>query len=101
MARLHFIFAIMLLCQGAVAQDIPLNKYGLPVVGTIALYKQLVKADSNQQMVNIARYIPGIRMDIRYATRNNFTKRVLYRNPLVLLRRPAARALKAVQEDIQ
>jgi len=101
MARLRCIFAMILLCQVAAAQDIPLNKYGLPVVSTIALYQQLVKADSNQQMVNIARYIPDIRMDIRYATRNNFMKRVLYRNPLVLLRRPAARALKAVQEDLQ
>jgi zinc D-Ala-D-Ala dipeptidase len=101
MARLLLILPMIVLCRTAAAQDIPLNKYGLPIVSTIALYKQLVKADSNQQMVNIAKYIPDVRMDIRYATRNNFTKRVLYRNPLILLRRPAARALKAVQEDIQ
>lgn len=101
MARLHLFFVMLFVCRFAAAQDIPLNKYGLPIINTIALYKQMVKADSNQQMVNIANYIPGIRMDIRYATPNNFTKRVLYRNPLVLLRLPAARALKAVQEDIK
>lgn len=101
MARLHLILAITFLCLGATAQEIPRNKYGLPIVNTIALYRQLVKADSNQLMVNVARYIPDIRVDIRYATRNNFTKRVLYRNPLVLLRRPAAQALKAVQEELR
>lgn len=101
MTRLRLILIMTFLCQMATAQDIPLNKYGLKVVSTIALYRQQVQADSNQRMVNVASYIPGITFDIRYATRNNFTRQVLYRNPLVLLRRPAALALKAVQEDIK
>src|SRR5688572_23147880 len=101
MTRLRLILIMTFLCKMAAAQDIPLNKYGLKVVSTIALYRQQVQADSNQRMVNIVSFIPGITLDIRYATRNNFTRQVLYRNPLVLLRRPAALALKAVQEDIK
>lgn len=85
----------------ACAQDIPVNKHGLKVVNTVALYKAQVKADSNQQLVNITSYIPGISTDIRYATPNNFTKRILYRHPLVVLRLPAAKALKAVQDDLR
>lgn len=84
----------------AYAQKIPLNKYGLPVVNTVALYKELVSADSNQAFVNIMTYIPGIRKDIRYATTNNFTHKVLYPYAAVYLRLPAAKALKAVQLEL-
>lgn len=93
---------VLLYCgQTAAAQDIPRNKYGLPVVRTIAQYREQVKADSNQLMVNVSKYIPDIHTDIRYATTNNFTKRVLYRNPVVMLRLPAAKALRAVQEAMR
>jgi len=88
-------------CEPAFAQDIPLNRYGLPVVNSAALYRQQAAADSNLRMVDLTRYIPGIRMDIRYATRNNFTRQVLYKHPKVLLRLPAAKALKAVQEALE
>lgn len=82
------------------AQKIPLNKYGLPVVNTVALYKELVAADSNQALVDITTYIPGIRKDIRYATTANFTRKVLYPYAAVYLRLPAAKALKAVQLEL-
>ncbi|MCF6403642.1 M15 family metallopeptidase [Chitinophaga filiformis] len=84
----------------ASAQKIPPNKYGLPVVNTVGLYKELVSADSNQAFVNIMTYIPGIRKDIRYATADNFTHKVLYPYPAVYLRLPAAKALKAVQQEL-
>jgi D-alanyl-D-alanine dipeptidase len=82
------------------AQQIPLNHYGLPVVNSPALYRQQVAADSNQQLVDVTRYIPGIRTDVRYATTHNFTQQVLYPHPRVLLRLPAAKALKAVQQQL-
>lgn len=82
------------------AQKIPLNKYGLPVVTTVTLYKELVAADSNQALVDITAYIPGIRKDVRYATTDNFTHKVLYPCPAVFLRLPAAKALKAVQTEL-
>ena len=45
---------------------------------------------------------PGIRQDMRYAGRNNFTGHALpgYRAPECLLRRPAALALRRVQADL-
>ncbi|MBW8683959.1 M15 family metallopeptidase [Chitinophaga rhizophila] len=81
-------------------QPVPQNKYGLPVVQTTAHYQQLVAADSNQALIDIAAYIPGIRTDIRYATADNFTHQVLYPYAAAYLRLPAARALKAVQEEL-
>ena len=82
------------------AQQIPLNRYGLPVVNSAALYRQQAAADSNQRLVDVTRYIPGIHTDVRYATTRNFTQQVLYPHPRVLLRLPAAKALKAVQQQL-
>ncbi|WP_199236261.1 M15 family metallopeptidase [Chitinophaga sp. S165] len=84
----------------AYAQKIPLNKYDLPVVNTVTLYKELVAADSNQAFVDVTAYIPNIRKDVRYATANNFTHQVLYPYAAVYLRLPAAKALKAVQTEL-
>lgn len=85
----------------ASAQKIPANKYGLAVLSTRQQYDQLLKADSNQQLVNLEQYIPGIKKDVRYATTNNFTKQQLYTKTDVYLRLPAAKALKAVQEALR
>lgn len=82
------------------AQNIPLNKYGLEIVDQVDLYKQLVAKDSNQQLVEVTAYIPGILTDVRYATTNNFTKQQLYKRPVVYLRLPAAKALKAIQASL-
>ena len=82
------------------AQQIPLNKYGLPVVNTTTLYRQLIAADSNQVLVDISTYIPGILKDIRYATKTNFTHQQLYPHAAVYLRLPAAKALRAVQQEL-
>ncbi len=84
----------------AYAQKIPLNKYGLPVVNTVTLYKELVAADSNQVLVDITTYIPNIRKDVRYATTANFTHKILYPYAAVYLRLPAAKALKEVQLEL-
>lgn len=83
------------------AQKIPVNKYGLAVLSTRQQYDQLIKADSNQQLVNLEHYIPGIQKDVRYATTNNFTKQKLYTKTDIYMRLPAAKALKAVQEVLR
>jgi len=83
------------------AQDIPVNQYGLPVVSDRALYSELVAQDSSKILVNLKTYIPDIRLDIRYATADNFMGKPLYPSATAYLRKPAARALKAVQDDLR
>lgn len=83
------------------AQTIPENAYGLRVVNTPPLHRELVSRDSRLQMVNLREYIPGLRCRIYYATKQNFVHRRLYRAPGVFLRRPAAEALRAVQADLR
>ncbi|RFS24893.1 hypothetical protein DVR12_06810 [Chitinophaga silvatica] len=85
----------------ATAQKIPVNKYGLAVINTKEQYEMQVKADSNQLLVNLEQFIPGIRKDVRYATTNNFTHQLLYSNTSIYMRLPAARALKAVQDELR
>ncbi|MGH8531720.1 MAG: D-alanyl-D-alanine dipeptidase [Gammaproteobacteria bacterium] len=48
-------------------------------------------------LVNVAALIPGVLLDIRYATDNNFTKHVLYSHARCYLRAPVARKLAEAQ----
>jgi len=53
-------------------------------------------------IVDAAAIVPGLRLDIRYATANNFVGRPIagYHAPKCLLTKRAAEALKAVQADL-
>lgn len=77
-----------------------LNKYGLKVIDNKQYYYEQVKEDSENTLVNLTKYIPGIVLDIRYATDNNFTKHVVYEEPGAFLRKPAAEALKRIQNEL-
>lgn len=96
-----FMSVIILTSFTLFAQSIPLNHYGLPVVNDAGLYQQLSAADSNQVMVDLEEFIPGIEKKIYYATPNNFTHQVLYPEARIFLRLPAAEKLKAVEKDLQ
>lgn len=45
------------------------------------------------ELVEVAELEPGIRLDVRYATTNNFMSSVFYDEPRVFLQRPAAEAV--------
>jgi zinc D-Ala-D-Ala dipeptidase len=51
-------------------------------------------------LVEIVKLDPGIRLDVRYATPNNFTGRPVYREPRAFLQRPAAEALVRVNREL-
>lgn len=73
-------------------------KYGLTPV-TLQQYQQQVKANPEKELVNLAATIPGIVLDIRYATKNNFTGEIIYTLPRAYARKPVAEALKKAQEE--
>jgi D-alanyl-D-alanine dipeptidase len=50
--------------------------------------------------VNAGRYIPGLKLDIRYATNNNFTHQRVYDSAVCMLRRETAEKLLAVQKEL-
>ncbi len=53
------------------------------------------------QLVDIQTIAPDIRLDMRYATANNFLKTPVYPVARCLLRAPVAQALKAAQADLR
>jgi D-alanyl-D-alanine dipeptidase len=52
-------------------------------------------------LVDIAKFIPNILIDLRYATDNNFTKQIVYKFHTCLLLKKAALALRDAQAEAQ
>jgi D-alanyl-D-alanine dipeptidase len=59
------------------------------------------KISRQAQLVDVEKMIPGIKLDIRYATTNNFTGQRLYPVAKCYLRREPAENLKLVQEELR
>ncbi len=57
-------------------------------------------AERDTDFVDVGATVPGVVLDIRYATANNFTREVVYPAARCLLRRPVAKALGLVQRDL-
>lgn len=76
------------------------NRYGLRIIGDSAVYRQQMQHDPDRELVDVARSVPGIALDIRYATTNNFMHRVLYPMARAFVRAPVARALGDVQREL-
>ncbi len=58
-------------------------------------------AEEINPLVDLKKFIPGLRFEIRYATPDNFVKEVLYPEARCLLRKEVAEKLKRVQEALQ
>lgn len=76
-----------------VPENVPLNQ---PVKEE---RKETTPKVSPQDMVNLAEFIPGIQVDLRYATPNNFTGAIIYDDDTAYLRRGTAEKLKAAQAE--
>ena len=75
-------------------------KYGLTPM-TRSAYLQSVKTDPARELIDLEKYVPGIVLDIRYATTNNFTGEKIYEQPKAYARKPVADALQRIQADLK
>jgi D-alanyl-D-alanine dipeptidase len=82
------------------AQKKKANPYNLPITATIQEYQGECVKNGQNTLIDIQKVIPGIQLDIRYATANNFTGRQVYSFPNAFLRKPAADSLVAVQKEL-
>jgi zinc D-Ala-D-Ala dipeptidase len=75
----------------------------LKVVHNWKEYQAQVLHDSTKKMVNLAQLIPGLALDLRYASVNNFMKREMYPTGTskTFLRLPAAKALATIQAELK
>ncbi|MGZ4961944.1 MAG: M15 family metallopeptidase [Limisphaerales bacterium] len=53
------------------------------------------------ELVDVERAVPGVVLDIRYATTNNFTEQLLYPSSKCFLRRSTAEKLASVQSELR
>ncbi len=94
MKKLCLILLVMSIVSAATAQ----NKYGLRAT-TLAEYKKSLASNPQKELVNLDGFVPGIVLDIRYATKNNFTGEKIYNLARAYARRPVAEALKKAQAE--
>jgi zinc D-Ala-D-Ala dipeptidase len=98
-----FLAPVALLIAATCAHQAPqltVSSYGVPVVDRAEVYERLVRENPMKALVDLKKIIPGARIDVRYATSDNFMKRPLYPTATVFLRCPAAVALRAVQTEL-
>lgn len=70
-------------------------------INTKEAFARSVEADAGKRFVDLQKVIPGLTLDIRYATKDNFTKTILYQHPVAYLREGPALSLKGAQEELK
>lgn len=75
-------------------------KYGITPL-TYAQYKKSIQQNAAKQLIDLEKFIPGIVLDIRYATANNFTGEQIYNLSKAYARKPVAEALKKAQAELK
>jgi len=78
----------------------PANPYNLDLVNTYERYEALMAEDPDMELVDLEELIPGIVLDIRYATENNFTGKQMYPAAKAYLRAPVAKAISEIQAEL-
>jgi D-alanyl-D-alanine dipeptidase len=96
--RKFILFSLLVLTIGARAQQ---NKASqLLIINDMHAYQSSVKSDKNKELVEIKKWIPNIKLDIRYATKNNFAKIAVYKQAKAFARLPVVEALRNVQNEL-
>jgi D-alanyl-D-alanine dipeptidase len=96
--------AIALLAFAVACQGHPANgNHFTPSAASppAAIAAQPGKVVGNASLVDLHSVNPAIRLDLRYATANNFMHRPLYKQSRCLLRAIAAEQLSQVQKDLE
>ena len=98
-----FILLTIIACQiqQPLKLDLPLSKYGLPVVNDINIYKKIVKSDADNKLLDMRTITPDAQFDVTYATSKNLVKRAVYPTADVFMRKPAALALERVHKILK
>lgn len=95
MNRLFCTCFLALLWVGVKAQ----YKYGLTPMKYEA-YEASLEKNPEKQLVDLEQVVPGVVLDIRYATKDNFTGERIYDQAKAYARRPVAEALARVQAEL-
>jgi D-alanyl-D-alanine dipeptidase len=70
------------------------------VINNVAAYQNSASTDSSKRLILLQPFIPQLVIDLKYATKSNFTHRILYIDPAAYARLPTAVALKKVNDEL-
>lgn len=87
-------------CISVHAQKKTANPYGLKVA-SYSDYLKSCKNNSNHQLLELKKHIPGLVLDIKYATTDNFMKRVMYPEARAFARKPVVLQLQKIQASLK
>jgi len=96
--KIKLLFFFLFLSFSAFAQNN--KKQKLVVISSYQQYLGSVKSNPNNELIEIKKAIPNIKLDIRYATTNNFMKQKMYRQARAFARKPVVEALKKIQAEL-
>ena len=92
---------ILVLAAGSLnAQENKRNPYHLNIISGREAYIRLIRADSLKRLLDIRKEVPGIVLDIRYATSNNFTHKKVYTSARAFARLKVVRSLAGVENEL-
>jgi D-alanyl-D-alanine dipeptidase len=72
----------------------------LYVISSVKEYHELVKLQPEQELQEIIKVIPSIKLDIKYATKNNFSGVAVYHQARAFSRKPVVQSLKKIQSEL-
>ncbi|MGN7987268.1 M15 family metallopeptidase [Pedobacter sp. 22226] len=98
--KLNLLMFFLLISISGSAQNKPIAANKLVVVKSYTQYQAYVKSNPNNELVEIKKAIPNIKLDIRYATKNNFMQQVMYKQARAFARKPVVAALKKIQNEL-
>lgn len=98
--KLKFFVFLLFTSISALAQTKPEVPQKLVVVNSYNQYLASIKINPNNELVEIKKAIPNIKLDIRYATKNNFMQQVMYKQARAFARKPVVESLKKVQQEL-
>jgi D-alanyl-D-alanine dipeptidase len=83
------------------AQNLPVSEFGLPYINLISLYQKSLTNHPEKQMLPLTD-IPGVILDLRYSSDNNFMHKKLYpqNTKTTFLRKPAYQALENASREL-
>jgi D-alanyl-D-alanine dipeptidase len=90
------LLAILILSCSSVKD--PKNPYGLDIISEGSDYLESVAANPDNELVDLADFIPNVVIDIRYADTNNFTGKKIYTDARAFARKSVAEALLQIQQ---
>lgn len=100
MKKLAILLSIFSISFSGCAQKNAQNPYGLSIVNDYKAYRADYKINPNHELVEIKKAIPSVVLDIRYATKNNFMRQVMYKQARAFARKPVVAHLKKIQAEL-